>query len=109
MDDILKRLMDVERQAAAIVTAAEAEALRLQEAGRQQATAEAQRLRAELADEVRQAVTARLAAAESEKAAALRQAEERLQRRAQAFAQALQARADHVFQEVAYPLDATRP
>jgi hypothetical protein len=106
MDEILKRMLEIERQAARLVADAEAEAQGILDAGRQQALAEGQRLRAELAEETRQVLADRVAAAEHEKAEALRAAEERLQARARAFASDLRAQADPVLRELAYPLDA---
>ncbi len=106
MDDILRRMMDVERQAAQLVEGAEAEAQRLLDAGRQKAAAEAQRLKGDLADEVRRLVEDRVAAAEKQKAEALQAAETRLQTRAHAFTAAIRAKRTQGLQELAYPLDA---
>ena len=90
MDDILRRMLEVERQAAQIVANAEAEAQRLRDDGRQKALAEGQRLRAE-----------------REKTAALSVAEERLLARARTFASDVRSKADQVLRELAYPLDAS--
>ena len=107
MDDVLRRLLEVERQATQVVADAAAEAERLLDAGRQQALAEGQRLRAELADETRRLLAERVARAEREKTEALRAAEERLQARARAFAADVRSRAEQVLRALAYPLDAT--
>lgn len=105
MDDILRRMLEVERQAAQIVTNAEAEAQRLLDAGRQEALAEGQRLRAELADETRLLLAGRIAQAEREKTESLSAAEARLQVRARTFAEDVQLRAGQVLREIAYPVD----
>ena len=106
MDDILRRMLEVERQAAQIVANAEAEAQRLVDAGRQEALAEGQRLRAELAEEARLLLADRVAQAEREKTEALSAAEERLQARAHTFAGDVRSKADQVLRELAYPVDA---
>ena len=106
MDDILRRMLEVERQAALIVTNAEAEAQRLLDEGRQKALAEGQRLRARLAEETQQLLADRVAGAEREKADAIAAAEERLQVSARTFAGDVQAKADQVLRELAYPVDA---
>lgn len=106
MDDILKRLLELERQAAQVVARAETEAERLLDEGRQQALAEGERLRAELAAETRRVLADRVALAQHEKGDALRAAEERLQARARAFARDVHARMDHVSRALAYPTDA---
>jgi vacuolar-type H+-ATPase subunit H len=108
MDDILRRMLEVERQAAQIVTNAEAEAQRLLDDGRQLAQVEGQRLRAELAEETRQLLAERIDRAEREKTEALNAAEERLQARAHRFAEDVQSRAGQVLRELAYPADEPR-
>ncbi len=105
MDDILRRMLEVERQAAQVVTHAEAEAQRLLADGRRQALTEGVRLRAELAAEVRQLLADRVARAERERTAALAAAETRLQARARAFAGELRSRAGLILRELAYPVD----
>ena len=106
MDDILRRMLEIERLAAQFVADAEAEAQRLLDDGRQKALAEGQRLRAELAAETQRLLADRVARAESEKADALTAAEQRLLARAQRFAADVRERADQVLRELAYPLDA---
>jgi vacuolar-type H+-ATPase subunit H len=107
MDDILRRMLEVERQAAQIVANAEAEARRLLDDGRQEALAEVLRLRAELAEETRLLLADRVARAEREKADALGAAEERLLARARAFATAVRSKVDQVLRELAYPVEAS--
>lgn len=106
MDDLLKRMVEVERQAAGIVAQAQAEAQRLLDDSRRQAVLEGQRLRAELAEETRRLLADRVAQAELERAAALTAATERLQVRAQRFAADVRSQAEHLLRELAYPLGA---
>jgi vacuolar-type H+-ATPase subunit H len=109
MDDVLRRMLEVERRAAQIVADAEVGAQRLLDDGRQRALAERQRLQAELAEESRQVLAERVARAEREKAAALSAAEARLLARAEAFAAAVDGKAEQVLRELAYPMDASGP
>jgi hypothetical protein len=106
MDDILRRMLEVERQATQVVANSQTAAQRLLDEGRRVALAEGFRLRAELAAETRQWLADRVARAEAGKAEALRLAEARLQARARAFAADVRSRADLVLHELAFPLDA---
>jgi hypothetical protein len=106
MDDILRRMLEVERQATQVVANSQTAAQRLLDEGRRVALAEGVRLRAELAAETRQWLADRVARAEAAKAEALGLAEARLQARARAFAAAVCARADRVLHDLAFPMDA---
>lgn len=103
MDEILQRMLTVERRAEAIVKDAEAEAERIASEGRQKASDLKAGLLAETQEAAESCVASRIEEAEREKVAALSRAEDELKRRSERFEQVVLGRRSRIKDELAYP------
>jgi len=103
MDDILKRMLAVEKEADTIVLHAQEEAAQILEASRQKAneiTAEAQ---SALAHEVEEMTTRRLDEAISGKADRLREADDKMKDELESFRNGLSKHLDEITQILLFP------
>ncbi|MBN2449986.1 MAG: hypothetical protein JXR77_06335 [Lentisphaeria bacterium] len=102
MDDVLTRMLATEKEAAAILAAAEKEAERIREEGRRRAAAEGERLRRESDEAAAAVVSEAVDRAHRDEESALAAADARLAERARALAAVVRGRAGLVRDAVAY-------
>lgn len=103
MDDILQRMLAVEREAEEIITEAEAQADAIQQAGRQKAAdLETAQMR-EIGEAADTLIRERVKAAETTRDSALAEAHQRLEQRLTALCEKLNTSRDFVTRTLALP------
>ncbi|OPZ26289.1 MAG: V-type ATP synthase subunit H [Lentisphaerae bacterium ADurb.BinA184] len=103
MEEVLQRLLNVEKEAAARVKAAEAESARLDEEGRREAAALRVRLLAELEAEADARVAARTAEAEARRREVMAKAGQEIQDYARRLRERLPAAVRTVVDALGFP------
>lgn len=103
MDDVLQRMLRVEREAEGVTAEAEAEAERILQSGRRKAAdLEAERLR-EVAEQAQAVVTERVQAAEEKRDAALATSRQHIEQRQEELRKKLDTVKAFVVRALAFP------
>lgn len=103
MDAVLRRMLDVEKEAEAIVAEAEAKAEAIADKGRQAVTELREQFRAETGALAEACIRKRVDEAEAEKQRAMAEAEHERAEKVEAFRRMIAGRAGRIAAALAYP------
>ena len=109
MDDVLARMLEIERQAADVTAQADTQAELIREQGRQQTQAEQEHLRRTLDDLAKERIATKVAEAEEQRRESLLHGEQRMQRQAGELRQKVARQVEQLSRFLAFPMESPTP